>query len=174
MSDDDPRPRKGYVGYMFRAGPRKRFGPDGLEVVGPVTWTLAGPTARTTQEYLDAWDKRGYKMGVLVTKGQRIDYIAYARQGGGELVLRPDAGLVPDLDRALGTPSGYEWLGFVSSEGRRSFVLVEPNVVEFQLTFRIAPAQPRPQLVPVASRHLDGTFAESYMPGLWVLPGLAG
>jgi hypothetical protein len=169
-----PRPQKAYVGYMFRAGARKRIGPDGLEVVGAVTWTLAGPPARSAPEHLAAWDKRGYKMGVLVTKGQRIDYLAYARQAGGEIVLRPDAGLVPDLDRALGTPPGYEWLGFVFSEGRRLFTLVEPNVVEFQLTVRIAPAQRSPQLVPVASRHVDGTFTESHMPGLWVLPGLPG
>jgi hypothetical protein len=167
-------PLKAYVGYMFRAGARKRIGPDGLEVVSAVTWTLAGPTARNAREYLAAWDKRGYKMGVLVTKGQRIDYLAYARQEGGEILLRPDAGLVPDLDRALGTPPGYEWLGFVSSEGRRRFNLVEPNVVEFELTIRITPAQPGPQIVPVASRHPDGSFSESYMPGLWVLPGLAG
>jgi hypothetical protein len=167
-------PRKAYVGYMFHAGAPKRIGPDGLEVVSAVTWTLAGPPTRSAHEHLAAWDRRGYKMGILVTKGQRIDYLAYARQEGGEILLRPDAGLVPDLDRALGTPPGYEWLGFVSTEGRRRFNLVEPNVVEFGLTVRIAPAQRQPQLVPVALRHLDGSFAESYMPGLWVLPGLPG
>jgi hypothetical protein len=35
---------------------------------------------------------------------------------------------------------------------------------------RITPAQAGPQIVPVVSRHLDGRFADAYMPGLWVLP----
>ena len=172
MSEGNKQPRKVYVGYMFRAGSRKRYGAAGLEVQASVTWTLTDPATRAVREYMATWDERGYKIGLLVAHGQRIDRLAYARQGGGEIDLQLDATLIPDLARTFGTPAGSEWVGFVSTKERREYVLIEPNVVEFQVTLRITPGQRGPQLVPIASRHLDGTFEQAYMPGLWVLPRL--
>ncbi|MBI2527536.1 MAG: hypothetical protein HYV93_16315 [Candidatus Rokubacteria bacterium] len=172
MSIADLR-RKMYLGYLFHPERSSTYDKTGLEVQGGVCWALAGPAAATEadlQSHLVTWDERGYKIGLLIKKGQRIERLAYARVGDGEVVLRPDPSLVSDLHKTLGTPAGAEWVGFVFSAGRRKYTLLERNIVRFEVTLRITPAEPGPQLVPVVSRHLDGTFEQSYMPGLWVLP----
>jgi hypothetical protein len=170
--DPKPKPRKGYVGYMFEPRGHRRQGPNSLEVQGVVRWTVRRPDDRSIQpEFMAAWDDRGYKMGLLVMKGQQMETIQYAGfDGRPPVTLEPLPGAIADLEATLGTPPGYQWLAF-GAKGRRNYVIVEPpNVVEFEVAIRITPAQAGAQIVPVASRHMDGTFAESYMPGLWVLP----
>jgi hypothetical protein len=163
-----------YLGYLFRADAVTRYEKSGLRVEGTICWTLseaAGKNANEFLDYLTQWDQKGYKTAFLIKKGQRIDQVAYARSGGGELlVLSPDDRVTDEVERVLGTPPGYVWAGFVSSEGRRKFTFIEPNVVCFEVTLRIAPAETEPQLIPMVSRHLEGSFENAYMPGLWVLP----
>ena len=162
-----------YLGYLFRADAQARYEKSGLKVDGTICWTLseaAGTNESELLDYLTKWDQRGYKTAFLIKKGQRIDQVAYARAGGGDLVLSPDDRVTGEVERAIGTPPGYVWAGFVSSEGRRKFTFLERNVVCFEVTIRIAPAESEPQLIPVVSRYLDGSFEKSYMPGLWVLP----
>ncbi len=166
-------PRKGYVGYMFEPRGHRRQGPNTLEVQGVVRWAVRRPDDRSIDpQFMASWDDRGYKMGLLVMTGQQVEVVQYAGfDGRAPVILDAIPSAVADLDATLGTPSGYQWLAF-GSRGRRSYVMVEPpNVVEFEVALRITPAQAGPQIVPVVSRHMDGTFAESYMPGLWVLPG---
>jgi hypothetical protein len=159
-----------YAGYMFRATRVRKVGARGLRVEGTVCWTLAGKGASQIRAYLPTWDARGYKIGLLVRKGQRITRLAYAAPGGGEVRLAHDPGLTDELGRALGGEPGRRWLGFFATGARRKATLVAPNIVCFDVTLEISPAGARPQLVPVAARHLRGTFSDSYMPALWVLP----
>ena len=162
MSEGNQPPPKVYVGYMFRAGSRKRYGAAGLEVQASVTWTLTDPACRSVRGYMGTWDEGGYKSGPWWV-GWRVGELGVLVGGGGG----GGAGAVP-----AGCGAGSEWVGFVSTKERREYALIEPNVVEFQVTLRITPGQRGPQLVPIASRHLDGTFEQAYMPGLWVLPRL--
>ncbi len=169
-----------YLGYTFqpKPGPPSRQETTGLRVEGTVCWTLSqrvGTSEAEVSRFLAGWDEKGYKMGLLVKTGQRVERLAYAREGGGELALRPDAGVKAELERVLGTPAGGEWVGLVSSPGRRKYTHApeEPHIVCFEVTLTIAPAEEGPQPIPVVSRHLAGSFADSYMPGLWVIPGLA-
>lgn len=165
---DDKGPRKRYVGYMFEHR-RHRRADGGLEVEGMVRWTVRRPEQQSIEQFVATWDDRGYKMGLLVLKGQRIESIAYVGLDSPIVVLRPHPDSIPDLHATLGTPAGYEWLAFASN-GRRRFAVVEPNVVEFEVRIRITPEQAGPQIIPVVSRRLDGRFADAYMSGLWVLP----
>jgi hypothetical protein len=166
----DPKPQdKRYIGYMFTPRRHRRTGPNVLEVEGTVTWTIRRPEQEIAQ-FMAAWDAKGYKMGLLVLQSQNIESIAYQGFDRSPVELQPDPSAIPDLESTLGTPPGYKWLAFYST-GRRAFTMLEPNVVQFTVGVRISPAQSGPQTVPVASRHLDGTYADSYMPGLWVLPG---
>ena len=165
---DDQGPRKRYVGYMFEPRRHRRAG-GALEVEGTVRWTVRWPERQSFEQFMASWDSRGYKMGFLVLKGQRIESISYVGLDSPMVVLQPHPDSLPDLHATLGTPAGYEWLAF-ASKGRRRFAMVEPNRVEFEVGIRITPAQAGPQIVPVVSRHLDGRFADAYMPALWVLP----
>jgi len=164
---DDKGPRKRYVGYMFEPRGHRRVG-GALAVEGAVRWTVRRPEQQSIEQFMAAWDDRGYKMGFLVLKGQRIESISYVGLDSPMVVLQPHPDSIPDLHATLGTPAGYEWLAF-ASKGRRRFAMVEPNVVELQVGIRMTPVLADPQIIPVVSRHLDGRFAEAYMPGLWVL-----
>lgn len=167
-SDDKPTPRKLYVAYAFQANRRTALASGAVEVQGRVTWTLNLPSGQPIDQLLQAWDDRGYKMGLLVQKGQRIESLAYAGLAGPAVTLQPNTTFVADLGATLGTPDGYEWLAF-GGKGRRKYAFLAPNIIDFDVTLRITNTAKGPQLVPVASRHLDGPFSESYMGGLWVL-----
>ena len=166
----EPTPRKAFVAYAFQANQRTALASGGAEVQGRVTWTLLSAfTPQTIAEHMTAWDNLGYKMGLLVMKGQKVDSVVYA--GLTEpAMLQVDQSFAPDLGAALGTPDGYEWQGF-SGKGRRKYTFTAPNIIDFDVTLRITPAAKGTQLVPVASRHLTGTFTTAYMGGLWVIPG---
>lgn len=168
-----PAVAKMYLGYQFRPLASAPSGKRGLTVTGQVHWALSsevGVDAAAVQQYLATWEERGYKMALLVRKGQRVEALAYAAEGGGQLALRPDARVAAAADKALGTPPGSSWVGYVSVGGRRKATLVDSHVVSFEVSLTLTPALEGPQVVPVLSRHRKGSFADGYMPGLWVLP----
>ena len=46
---------------------------------GRVTWTLLSAfTPQTIAQHMTAWDNLGYKMGLLVMKGQKVEAVVYA------------------------------------------------------------------------------------------------
>lgn len=166
----------GYVGYLFEVEKHSRYGDDGLRVEGRICYTLAPSPAKSPtdlqQEALARWDKASYRIGVLLERGQRLDHIAYAREGGGEIVLRPDAAVTEELIRLFRPRPDEEWVGLrPESDARRRYEFIAPNVVCFFLRLDIAPAKRDPQLLPVVARH-QGNFVSSFMPGLWALPAL--
>ncbi len=169
-SDDKPTPRKAFVAYAFQANSRTALAAGGAEVQGRVTWTLLSAfTPQTIAERMTAWDNLGYKMGLLLMKGQKVGSLAYTGLEG-PAPLEPNTSFVADLGAALGAPDGYEWQAF-SGKARRKYTFTQPNIIDFEVTLRITPAAQGTQLVPVASRHLQGTFTTAYMGGLWVIPG---
>ena len=169
-SDDNPTPRKAYVAYAFQANSRTALAAGGAEVQGRVTWTLLSAfTPQTIAQHMEGWDNLGYKMGLLVMKGQKVESVVYAGLTA-PATLQADPSFVADLGAALGTPNGYEWQGFYG-KGRRKYTFTAPNIIDFEVTLRITAPAKGPQLVPVASRHLEGSFTIGYMGGLWVIPG---
>jgi hypothetical protein len=162
-----------YMAYQFRALRSARDAEGRLTVRGTVYWALSRKRLGNVAEvkrHLGNWEKRGYKIALLIRKGQRVERLAYAAEGGGDLELKPDAKVAASAHKALGTPSGSRWVGFVSAGGRRKSTLVDPNVVAFDVSLTVARTARTAQIMPVISRHLEGSFADSYMPGLWVLP----
>jgi hypothetical protein len=154
----------GYLGYMFSHENRVAT-QDGWEVKGTVHWTLAPDRvyAQGWEKVLDEWSREGYKIGLLLRTDQTILNLIY-----GDVPLAsvndPDAFT---LERTYGTPAGYKWVVWGGS-GRRQCRVIEPITVTFSVLMRITPADPAPLVIPVASRHLKGSFIHS-MPGLWAI-----
>jgi hypothetical protein len=157
--------RRGYFGYMFE---EDTAGKNGREVKGTVYWTVnleRGRKRTTLNALLKPWNTRGYKIGFLLRANQTIHELVY---GGVDLRLvtpqRPEAS---DLAETYGVPSGHKWVVWGGS-GQRDARKISPNTVTFSVRMRLSPVGAKPQVVPVASRHLDGKFTAS-MPGLWTI-----
>ena len=154
----------GYLGYMFGHDNRVAT-QDGWEVKGTVYWTLAPDRvyAQGWEKVLDEWSREGYKIGLLIRTDQTILSLIY-----GDVPLSsahdPEA---YTLERTYGTPAGYKWVVW-SGSGRRQYRVIEPITVTFSVVMRITPVDSAPLVIPVASRHLKGSFAHS-MPGLWAI-----
>jgi hypothetical protein len=154
----------GYLGYMF-SHENKAPMQNGWEVKGTVYWTLAPDRvyAQGWEKVLDEWSKEGYKIGLLIRMDQTILSLIY-----GDVALSavndPEA---YTLERTYGMPAGYKWVVW-SGSGRRQYRVIEPITVTFSVLMRITPADPSSLAIPVASRHLKGSFAHS-MPGLWAI-----
>jgi hypothetical protein len=56
----------------------------------------------------------------------------------------------------------------------RAFKFEKPNLATFPITVSVDPAEARLQPIPIVARYRTGTFANGFMPGLWVLPPAAG
>lgn len=156
----------GYLGYMFNHVNRMPH-QDGWEVKGTVYWTLAPNRvhAQGWEKIIGDWSAEGYKIGLLIRGDQTIQELVY-----GEVPLAlvlPQDSEATTLDQTYGTPAGFKWVAWGGS-GARQHLMIPPIVVTFSVRMKIAPAGPEPQVIPVASRHLKGSFAQS-MPGLWAI-----
>lgn len=156
----------GYLGYMFD---EEHSTPDhdGREVRGTVLWTLAPDriSAQGWDQIVKEWSAEGYKIGLLLRTGQEILEFVY-----GDVPLspvQPQDQEAQDLGRTYGVPAGYRWVAWGGS-GQRQHLIVEPITITFPVRMRLRPAGPDPQLIPVASRHLKGSFTRS-MPSVWTI-----
>jgi hypothetical protein len=155
-----------YVGYKFEHTNRQRVR-GGWIVRGRVYWTVDPENAAVhgLNPLLTAWNNRGYKIGFLIKEDQEILEVNY----GGQL-LRPTKGLdmdIRDLIRTHGQPHGFKWRVRGGLGHREPEKILRPNVIIFPVKMRLSGGD-APQMIPVASRHLDGSFAQS-VGGLWVL-----
>jgi len=155
-----------FVGYKFEHTNRRRVR-GGWLVRGSVYWTV-DPTNVADQglnALLQSWDARGYKIGFLIKEDQEILGVNY---GGKD--LRPtkrQSEDVKSLVQTHGRPHGFKWRVLGGRGYRKPENIIKPNVVIFPITMRLSGGE-APQMIPVASRHLDGSFAQS-IGGLWVL-----
>lgn len=155
----------GYLGYMFIHENRRVY-QDGWDVRGTVYWTLAPDRVHLQgwEKLLDAWSGEGYKIGLLIRADQTIEELIY---GDIPLTLLPQPSEATNLEQTYGAPAGFKWVAW-GGKGVRQNRLIFPIVVTFSVRMKIAPAGPEPQMIPVASRHLNGSFALS-MPGVWAI-----
>jgi hypothetical protein len=159
----------GYLGYMFtqESGGVDKSG--AWDVQGVVRWALAPERVRDAAEWdavLAQWNKEGYKVGLMIRADQRVDELVY----GGVRLSALYGDEPADLAGTYGTLAQCQWVAFGGS-GTRESRIVMPNVVTFPVRIRITAGGPGPQVVPVASRHLKGSFGKS-MPGIWALSQL--
>jgi hypothetical protein len=138
---------------------------DGWEVKGTVYWALAPDRvyAQGWDKVLDEWSREGYKIGLLIRTDQTILNLVY---GDVSLASTSDPEAFT-LEKTYGMPPGYKWVVWGGS-GPRQYRVIEPIVVTFSVLMKITPADPGSLVIPVASRHLKGSFAHS-MPGLWAI-----
>ncbi len=166
---------KGYRGYTssFPASASSLERQSVLVAKGTVGYTLARLVDEyQVQRHLERWDAElGYKMGLLIRTGQRVERLSYRGQDRDQIPLRGDPTVTADLNASLAPVSGAQWVGFVStSSARRRYHLVPPNVVCFEVEIAISGAETGVQFVPVVFRHLEGSFGTSFLPGVWALP----
>jgi hypothetical protein len=165
--------RERYKSYMFSVDDRSvaPYGKDGLSVKGVVSYTLAGTwDATSMSDYVGQWDQKSYKIGLRIQRGQTVR-VAYRAHDDSEIVLRKDLRVTAELEDFFGRKTGEEWIGLVpGSRVPRGHHFEAPNIVHFDLTLRITPATADSQMIPFVGRHLEGTFADGSMKGLWVLP----
>jgi hypothetical protein len=154
-----------YVGYKFEHVNRRQVR-GGWLVRGTVYWTLAPASLQDTgwTAFLQGWSNDGYKIGFLLKERQTIRNLVY---GGVSLsALRPQADEVADLDATHGTPENFRWHVW-GGRGQRQFLAIQPNIITFKVALTLSGGQ-APQMIPVASRHRQGSFAQS-VGGLWVI-----
>lgn len=163
-----------YKGFMINTERSSRYGRHGLTAEATVLVALSRRQRQTVRamqsEYLARWDRLSYKIGLQIRRNQRIDRLVYARDGGGEIIMREDPAVTADLAAVLPARAGDRWVGLVpESRDRRKYAFVESNVISFEIALSIAPAQALPQLVPAVVRHRRGHFADRFLGTLWVL-----
>jgi len=152
-----------YLGYWFRHDNRIQAG-TGSEVKGTIFWTVnpaSVPTPALRRSFLEKWEKEGYKIGLLIHVGQQIQELVY-----GGVPLGPVDPL--QLDATYGTPQGSQWVAWGGSGHRPEGEIIEPNIFSFPVRMRITPLADEPQMIPVASRHLQGPFSQS-LASVWAL-----
>jgi hypothetical protein len=155
-----------YLGYKFENQHRRRVR-SGWRVRGKVYWTLG---LETLQEKgltatLKEWTALGYKIGLLLKDDQKITKLVY---GGVRLSpVRPQAKQVADLDYTHGTPANFKWRVLGGRRERKKYETISPNTIVFPVELTLSGGQ-APQMIPVASRHIKGSFAQS-MNGLWLI-----
>src|SRR5262245_4409882 len=155
-----------FVGYKFEHTNRRRVR-SGWLVRGSVYWTVDPDNVadQGLDALLESWDARGYKIGFLIKEDQKILRVRY---GGRNLKpTRLQNQDVQSLVRTHGRPEGFKWRVLGGNDRRRPERILRPNVVIFPIEMRLSGGE-APQMIPVASRHLDGSFAQS-IGGLWVL-----
>jgi hypothetical protein len=155
-----------YLGYKFEHTNRQRLR-SGWRVKGYVYWTVdsADLPIDGWTAFLEKWHGDGYKIGLLLKNGQKIRKLVY---GGVPLApVRPQATQVADLDATHGTPANFQWRVLGSKRERKQREIVSPNVIRFPIELTLSGGE-APQMIPVASRHMKGSFANS-VSGLWVI-----
>lgn len=156
----------GYYGYMFEEQDSKADH-DAREIRGTVYWTLSTRRfeSRNWQQINTEWSAEGYKIGLLLRTEQTILEFVY---GGVALsLIQPQNNESAELARVYGLPTGYKWVVWGGS-GPREYHLEGAITITFPVRVRLTPASTGPQMIPVASRHLKGSFVQS-MPGLWAI-----
>jgi hypothetical protein len=155
-----------YVGYKFQHTNRRRLR-SGWLVRGDVYWTVGSDDLLIDgwTAFLKKWTGLGYKIGLLLRDDQRIRKLVY---GGVTLSpVRPQGKQVADLDSTHGTPANFRWRVLGGLRPRKQFEIISANVIRFPVELTLSGGQ-APQMIPVASRHRNGSFAQS-MSGLWVI-----
>jgi len=155
-----------YLGYKFEHTNRRRRS-GGWVVRGTVLWTLGPDRLQEVgwKTVLQDWGGAGYKIGFLLKEGQTIETLVY---GGVSLSpIRPQATEIEDLHATHGTPEGFAWHAW-GGEGDRDYKIIQPNIIKFTVALTLSGGQ-APQMIPVASRHRKGSFADGSMGGLWVI-----
>jgi len=157
---------KTFPGYRFEQDdPRPSTGKgDTFDILGTVYWTvdIDQVTSIGLGGFVTQWNGAGYKVALLLPDRQRIESFEY----GGTRLESVDA--AADLNAVYGTPGGHYWAVWGLRSGDRQHETVALNVVRFKVHVRLAGPAPNPQLIPVLSRHFEGSFKAS-MPGLWVV-----
>jgi hypothetical protein len=136
-----------------------------VQVQGEVFWAL-NPDRITSRKLLDEflvqWDKSGYKIGLQIPTGQTIERLEY----GGVALQSVDT---QGLAQAYGTLSGFTWVAWGSRDRQRTLGKTYGlNVVVFPVNMTITPRVQGPLTIQVASRHFEGSFAQSF-PGVWAI-----
>jgi len=154
-----------YLGYWFRHDNRTSAG-TASEVRGTVFWTVnpaSVGTAETLTSFRERWEKDGYKIGLLILAGQEIQELIYGGVALGS--VEPQ-----QLDATYGTPQGFKWVAWGGSGPRPEGGFIKPNIFTFPVKMTITPLGDGPQMIPVASRHLQGPFSQS-LASVWALGG---
>ena len=147
-----------FVGYKFEHinGRRVR---GGWLIRGTVYWTLGLDRLQDMgwKAVLKDWGEAGYKIGFLLRGDQTIQRLVY---GGVSLsAVRPQAAEVAGLDATHGTPENFKWHVW-GGHGDRRYEIIQPNVIKFSVELTLSGGR-TPQMIPVASRHRKGPFAQS-------------
>ena len=120
-------------------------------------------------EFMSQLQKLGFKVGLRLETGQRVQRFLYGTARALDVPLEPSDGATRDLNAVFPGTHGETWVGFVPQR------IVEPdfvanNIARYGLSLDILPLPKRPQLLPVLVRYdNDHSFLESNLAGLWII-----
>jgi hypothetical protein len=143
-------------------------------LVGNVRWRISPELDLLRQ--LQIWEDIGYKTGLNILEDQTVVSFSYLDAYGGEILMDPARGDVPDLESTLGKQRGYRWVAFScparSNREPRAYTPVpdEDHAIEFTLTLTLATRHQYRELIGAASRHVGDSFRRGSMNALWVVP----
>jgi hypothetical protein len=159
-----------YQAYSFRPTKATAAG-NVLTVEGAIQWRLA-PELEPWGHLNGPWAAKGYKSGLAIGADQTITEFWYRGESGNPIKMVPSPADPPVLVQTYGTQDGYQWVAFTSPpnpELRKHSI--RNDTIEFTvMKLEISPKRPNAQLIAVASRHANGSFADGSTASLWVLP----
>src|SRR5262245_50421595 len=124
-------------------------------------------TKRESQRFgaahLEAVGKRGYKLGIKVKRGQRVEHFSF-RGTRGAVVLTVDADVTRELVEAFGVGADEQWVGLVPpprTQRRASFA--EPGLVTYSYKLVVSGVEHEPHAIVVLVTHRDVPFRQHYV-----------